>query len=51
MVGGVDHEEVLHVQDGVVGHPGGGVVDEADEASHLMFLKHSLRGEKGLVTN
>ena len=30
VVGGVDHDEVLHVQEGVVGHPGGGVVDEAD---------------------
>ena len=31
MVGGVDHDEVLHVQEGIVSHPGGGVVDEADD--------------------
>ena len=46
----VDRGDVLHVQEGVVGHPGGWRGVEADDFS-LGVPETLAGGEKGLVTS
>ena len=50
VVDGVDRGDVLHVQEGVVGHPGGWRGVEADDFS-LGVPETLAGGEKGLVTS